>query len=123
MSYATDAELISYALARGITVTSAEAPILLVKAKDWLDIQPITFDTDDVPQAIKDAQMVGALLIHAGYDLFQPDSDRVVSESISGAVSTTYAEKSTYFIQLEALIAPYVTVGKHGGNVINLVRG
>lgn len=123
MSYATDAELIAYALARGVTITSAEAAILLVKAKDWLDIQPITFDTDDVPQAIKDAQMVACMIIHAGYDLMQSDSERVVSESISGAVSTTYADKSTTFKQLQALIAPYTTVGKHAGNTINLVRG
>lgn len=123
MSYATSAELIAYALARGVTITNDEAAILLVKSKDWLDVQPITFDTDDVPQAIKDAQMVASMLIHAGYDLFMPDSERVVSESISGAVSTTYADKSTTFKQLQALIVPYITVGEHGGNTINLVRG
>ena len=40
--YATNEELIAYAAARGVTITALEAPILLTKAGDWLQVQPIT---------------------------------------------------------------------------------
>ena len=122
MSYATESELIAYAAARDVTILEAAATIVLLKAKDWMDVQPITFDTDEVPEGIKTVQMVAALLINSGVNLFESGSERITSENISGAVSTTFADVENYYKQLEALIAPFRT-GSAGGNAFDLNRG
>lgn len=91
MTYATEAELIAYAAARGVTITALEAPILLTKAGDWLQVQPITVP-DPVPDQIKQAQMVCAMIYHAGGDPLAAITPRVTQETVFGAVSVSYSD-------------------------------
>lgn len=117
MTYATDAELIAYAAARGVTITALEAPILLTKAGDWLQIQPITVP-DPVPDQIKQAQMVCAMIYHAGGDPLAAITPRVTQETVFGAVSVSYSDSgpsAPLYPQLAALIRPYLTAGSMGG--------
>lgn len=117
MTYATDAELIAYAAARGVTITALEAPILLTKAGDWLQIQPITVP-DPVPGQIKQAQMVCAMIYHAGGDPLAAITPRVTQETVFGAVSVSYSDSgpsTPLYPQLAALIRPYLTAGSMGG--------
>lgn len=116
MTYATDAELIAYAAARGVTITALEAPILLTKAGDWLQIQPITVP-DPVPDQIKQAQMVCAMIYHAGGDPLAAITPRVTQETVFGAVSVSYSDSvpsTPLYPQLAALIRPYLTAGSMG---------
>ena len=123
MTYATDAELIAYAAARGVTITALEAPILLTKALDWLQVQPITVP-DHVPYKIKQAQMVCAMIYHAGGDPLQAITPRVTSETVFGAVAVTYSDSgpaSPLYPQLQALLRPYL--GGVGGSFFEVRRG
>jgi len=136
-SYATEAELTTYATDRGITLTGAP-DVLLIKAMDWLEVQPFSGSKTDhtqdlqfprngettVPAAIKTAQMVAAVLIDSGEDLLAPQGRRVLSESVAGAVSVSYSDtgrQSTYYPQLAALLRPYL--GSAGGSTFEVRRG
>ena len=124
MTYATDAELIAYAAARGVTVTVLEAPILLTKAGDWLQVQPITVP-DPVPDQIKQAQMVCAMIYHAGGDPLAAITPRVTQETVFGAVSVSYSDSgpsTPLYPQLAALIRPYLTAGSLGGANFRVAR-
>ena len=61
IGYIDTGELIAYAAARGVVITAQQEPILLTKAFDWLQIQPITVP-DPVPEQIQQAQMVCAMI-------------------------------------------------------------
>lgn len=124
MTYATDAELIAYAAARGVAITVLEAPILLTKAGDWLQIQPITVP-DPVPDQIKQAQMVCAMIYHAGGDPLAAITPRVTQETVFGAVSVSYSDSgpsTPLYPQLAALIRPYLTAGSMGGANFRVAR-
>ena len=108
MTYATEQELIDYAAARGITLQQDPA-VLLTLSQDYLDAQRLTVP-DPVPDDLVRANIVGAILIHQGNDLLAPIGQRVLSESVDGAVSVSYSDQgrsTTAYPQLEALIAPY----------------
>lgn len=124
MTYATDAELIAYAAARGVTIPALEAPILLTKAGDWLQVQPITVP-DPVPDQIKQAQMVCAMIYHAGGDPLAAITPRVTQETVFGAVSVSYSDSgpsAPLYPQLAALIRPYLTAGSMGGANFRVAR-
>ena len=124
MTYATEAELIGYAAARGVTITALEAPVLLTKAGDWLQIQPITVP-DPVPDQIKQAQMVCAMIYHAGGDPLAAITPRVTQETVFGAVSVSYSDSgpsTPLYPQLAALIRPYLTAGSMGGANFRVAR-
>ena len=123
MTYATEQELIDFAAARDITL-AGDPGVLLTKAGDWLEVQPIVVP-DPVPDAIKKAQMVAAILIDSGEDLMAPQGQRVLSESVAGAVSVTYSDngrQATFYPQLFALLRPFM-IGAGGGNVFEVRRG
>lgn len=124
MTYATDAELIAYAAARGVTIAALEAPVLLTKAGDWLQIQPITVP-DPVPDQIKQAQMVCAMIYHAGGDPLAAITPRVTQETVFGAVSVSYSDSgpsTPLYPQLAALIRPYLTAGSMSGANFRVAR-
>lgn len=124
MTYATEAELIAYAAARGVTIPALEAPVLLTKAGDWLQIQPITVP-DPVPDQIKQAQMVCAMIYHAGGDPLAAITPRVTQETVFGAVSVSYSDSgpsAPLYPQLAALIRPYLTAGSMGGANFRVAR-
>ena len=114
IGYVDTGELIAYAAARGVTITAIEEPILLTKAFDWLQIQPITVP-DPVPDQIRQAQMVCAMIYHAGGDPLAAITPRVTQETVFGAVSYSDSGPSTpLYPQLAALIRPYLTAGQMG---------
>ena len=124
MTYATEAELIAYAAARGVTIAVLEAPVLLTKAGDWLQVQPITVP-DPVPDQIKQAQMVCAMIYHAGGDPLAAITPRVTQETVFGAVSVSYSDSgpsTPLYPQLAALIRPYLTAGSMGGANFRVAR-
>ena len=124
MTYATEQELIDYAAARGITLQQ-DPVVLLTLSQDYLDSQKLNVpapdadpdpdpdpnaDPDPVPADLVRANIVGAILIDQGNDLLAPIGQRVLSESVDGAVSVSYSDQgrsTTAYPQLEALIAPY----------------
>ena len=108
MTYATEQELIDYSTARGITLQQDPA-VLLTLSQDYLDAQKLTVP-EPVPDDLVKANIVGAALIDQGNDLLAPVGQRVLSESVDGAVSVSYSDQgrsTTAYPQLEALIAPY----------------
>lgn len=136
-SYVTETELEIYADDRAI-VLATSPDILLIKAMDWLDVQAFSGSKTDpdqalqfprndettVPQRIKTAQMVAAILIDSGEDLMATQGQRVLSESVAGAVSVNYSDsgrQSTYYPQLSSLLAPYKSGG--GGYSFEVSRG
>ena len=108
MTYATEQELIDYSTARGITLQQDPA-VLLTLSQDYLDAQKLNVP-DPVPDDLVKANIVAAILIDQGNDLLAPVGQRVLSESVDGAVSVSYSDQgrsTTAYPQLEALIAPY----------------
>ena len=125
IGYVTTQELIEYADARGIDVEVGQESILLTKALDWLSIQPLTIP-DPVPDQIKTAQMVCALIYNDDGDPLAPITPRVTQESVAGAVSVSYSDSgpaTPLYPQLQALIRPYLSAGVMGGNNFAVVRG
>lgn len=116
IGYVDTGELIAYAAARGVVISVDQEPILLTKALDWLQIQPITVP-DPVPDQIKQAQMVCAMIYHAGGDPLAAITPRVTQETVFGAVSVSYSDSgpsTPLYPQLAALLRPYLTAGQMG---------
>lgn len=133
-SYNTQAELTTYATDRDITLTGT-ADVLLIQAMDWLELRSfkgaktdpaqslewprtgvlvngVTVADDVVPERIKQAQLAAAVMIDQGADLLPTVEQRVIAESVAGAVSVQYSDKgnqSPVFTKLNALIRDYVT--------------
>lgn len=123
MSYATPLELTDYAAARGITL-SGDPQQLLTRSQDYLDAQKLVVP-DPVPDDLVTANIVGAILIDGGADLLAPVGQRVVEETVSGAVSVKYSDngsQTTAYPQLEALIAQYRPVSTAGFMQIEVTR-
>lgn len=134
-TYVTTTELETYATKRGITLSgSPTSEILLIKAMDYIETRPykgVKYDSDQdlqfprspdstVPDNIEIAQMVAAILIDTGVDLFETIERAVKRRKIDGATETEYmdnaAEKALY-PQLNALLRPYLSSGPGGFNV------
>lgn len=116
IGYVDTGELIAYAAARGVVISVDQEPILLTKAMDWLQIQPITVP-DPVPDQIKQAQMVCAMIYHAGGDPLAAITPRVTQETVFGAVSVSYSDSgpsTPLYPQLAALLRQYLIAGQMG---------
>ena len=135
VGYVTEDELEAYATARGITISGNKA-VLLQKALDWLELQPFSGekydedqelefprdDDDEVPDKIKTAQMVCALIYDSGGDPLAAISKKVIREKVD-VLEVQYSESSSsndLYPQLSLLLAPYLT---GGGSGFNVVRG
>jgi len=135
IGYVTEDELEAYATARGITISGNKA-VLLQKALDWLELQPFSGvkydedqdlefprdDDDEVPDKIKTAQMVCALIYDAGGDPLAAISKKVIREKVD-VLEVQYSESSSsndLYPHLSLLLAPYLT---GGGSGFNVVRG
>lgn len=117
MTYATNQELVDYADERGVTIALGDAPVLLVKAFDWLTAQRLSVP-DPVPDDLKKAQMAAALIYHEGGDPLAAILPRVTQESV-GPVSVSYSDRGplrTLYPLLQSLIAPYRAAGAGGSN-------
>ena len=137
IGYNTEQDLTDYATARGITLVRDEA-VLLTLALDWLELRPFKGDKTDpdqplqfprngsetVPDAIKTAQLVAAIIYDQGGDPMGAISQRVLSERVEGAVSVTYSDKGnavTLYPQLNDLLRDYVA--NSGGFQFAVTRG
>jgi hypothetical protein len=64
-----------------------------------------------VPDNIKTAQMQAALIYDAGENPMADTSTKVIEETVFGAVSVKYSDKSgagTYYTYLNKLLEPYL---------------
>ena len=146
-SYVTEAELITYATDRGISLQNA-TDVLLIKAMDWLELQSFKGAKTDPAQAlqwpragaivngeeledtlipvnIKSAQLQAAIQVAAGDDLLPNLEPRVLSEEVGGAIKVTYSDKgnqSVIFSRLNAYLRDYLSNGGSATN-FNVVRG
>ena len=128
-SYVTEAELTTYATDRGLTI-AGDTSILLIQAMDYVETRPyagIKTDPDqdlqfprypdtDVPQDIKTAQMVAAILTDSGVNLFATVGRAVKMEKVD-VLETEYmdnAAESARYPQLDNLLAPYYANGSGG---------
>lgn len=143
-SFVTRAEYIAYAAARGVVVADVDASdVDLIKAVDFLlaecwrgDVtvatqalpfprtvynfdRTLAYPSDEVPSAIKRAQMMLALSSKSGIDLMPNfEGGASVTREKIGPIETEYSEASLYnrpsFPAVSAAIAPY-SCG-HGGS-------
>ena len=135
IGYVSEDELLAYATARGITISGNKA-VLLQKALDWLELQPFSGvkydedqdlefprdDDDEVPDKIKTAQIVCALIYDSGGDPLAAISKKVIREKVD-VLEVQYSESSSendLYPLLTLLLAPYLT---GGGSGFNVVRG
>ena len=137
IGYATTEELISYAAARGVTLSQAPE-VLLTMALDYIEslepqlggeradpAQPYSWPrtmTAGVPLAIKQAQMVAAMTEDAGTVLMPVTSGPQIIREKVGPLETEYAEGVSAGVsipQIDGLIAPFL---KNSGFFLNLVR-
>lgn len=115
-SYVTEAELTTYATDRGETITG-DLSVLLIKAMDYIETRRYIgvktdfdqalqwprevctgqygceIDNQVVPQDIKDAQMVAALIVDGGDDL-QPTVDRATKREKVDVIEVEYQENA-----------------------------
>lgn len=124
IGYNTEAELTTYAAARGITLNLATS-ITLTRALDYIESRSYKGDKTDldqtlqfprdgdttVPDDIKTAQLVAALVYDSGGDPMGAIGPRVLSNTVVGAVAQTYSDKgnqTTLYPHLSALLRPYL---------------
>lgn len=114
-SYVTEAELTTYATARGITI-AGDTEELLIKAMDYIESlaykgikftqdQPLQWPranvvvdgyliaTDEIPQELKNGEMETAISIDEGEDPLA-DIPRVKSKTTVGPISVEYKDGS-----------------------------
>ena len=133
-SYVTEAELATYASDRGITIATVDTTILLIKAMDFLesrnfigvktDITQVlqwprevctgilycAIDNTVVPTAIKQAQMIAALIIDGGNEV-QPTVERAVKSERVDVLEVEYMDNAIATIQhtkLQDILRPYL---------------
>ena len=127
IGYSTVEELIQFGADRGVDIDPSAGSIALRRALDWLEIQPLIFDPEDVPAGIVKAQRVCALIYAQGGDPLSPFGPRVTAEAVSGAVSVSYSDSGPMvpiYPELEALIAPFRDdLGAWRGTYFRVDRG
>lgn len=119
----TPQDLVDFAAARGVTIDIADAPVLLTRAADWLETQPIEYPDDPVPDSIVKAQLVCAMIYAEGGDPLQAITPRVTSQTVFGAVARTFSDSgpaTPLYPQLQALLSPFMT--GPGGHQFRVAR-
>ena len=126
-TYKTSTELTAYATARAITILAADKDIILLKAMDYIESRIYSgYKTDStqalefprngdetVPAKIGQAQMVAALLIDSGVNLFSAIERGIKREKVD-IIETEYqtnAAEYTRYPELEVLLAPFIYAG------------
>lgn len=124
-TYITESELTAYATARGITILASDKDIIRLKAMDYIEVQsywgsktdedqdlefPRNGDTE-VPEKIKTAQIIAALLVDSGEDLF-PTSEQAVKREKIDLIEIEYQDYTNSlksYPQLNKLLAPFLS--------------
>ena len=130
-SYVTELELTTYAADRDINI-SGNTETLLIKAMDYIEIQsywgtktdedqdlefPRNGDTV-VPEKIKTAQIVTALLIDSGEDMF-PTSEQAIKREKIDIIEIEYQDFTSSlknYPQLNKLLTPFLS--SSGGSFV-----
>lgn len=145
-SYVTEAELTAFAAARGVTV-SGDPEELLIKAMDYIEsrefigikydpdqslqwprsrvvIDTYARDYDEIPQELKNAQILGALAIDEGNDPLA-NAERVEKSVKVGAIEIEYeaGRSSTILSKLDASLRKLLASGSSGGINFIVNRG
>lgn len=125
-TYNTVEELADYATARAITL-SLDSELILLKAMDYIETrsywgsktdsdQELEFPRngdEEVPAKIKKAQLVAAVLIDSGVDLFAR-IERGIKRRKIDVIETEYqtnAAESVRYPELEVLLTPFINNG------------
>jgi len=134
-SYVTVAELETYASDRGITITASDKTVLLIKAMDYIETRnyisyktvstqalefprylcsmysyDCEYDNDEVPDDIKKAQIVAALLIDEGNELQATTTQTVKREKVD-VLEVEYMDNSSQansYTSLNDLLNPFL---------------
>lgn len=150
--YNTVSDYTTYATAVGVTLptTDADKTIQLVKACRYIDslepqlmgyrvdenqdnayprydmiINGYPYSSTTVPSIVKTLELELALDINAGVDIYNRESDLpVVSESVAGAISVTYATPaSVYNRKKESMAVSLIRqLSNNAGMSVRLVR-
>lgn len=125
IGYVEEADFTAYAAARGITLLRPVSETL-TQGLDYIEIQDYSGEKTDpnqalqfprngdteVPDNIVTAQMQAALIYDTGNDPMANTEPKVLEETVFGAVSVKYSDKSgssTYYTYLNQLLAPYLS--------------
>lgn len=126
-TYKTSTELTAYATARAITILASDKDVILLKAMDYIESRIYSgYKTDStqalefprngdttVPVKIGQAQMVAALLIDSGVNLFAAIERGIKREKVD-IIETEYqtnATEYTRYPELEVLLSPFIYAG------------
>ena len=130
-SYVTELELTTYAADRDITI-SGNTETLLIKAMDYIEIQSYWGSKTDedqdlefprngdtvIPEKIKTAQIVTALLIDSGENMF-PTSEQAVKREKIDIIEIEYQDFTNSlknYPQLNKLLTPFLS--SSGGSFV-----
>lgn len=123
-TYVTVAELNAYATARGI-ILALDEELTLLKAMDYIEIQSYWGDKTDetqvlefprngdtvVPEKIKTAQIITAILIDGGEDMF-PTSEQAVKREKIDVIEIEYQDYTNSlknYPQLSKLLSSFLS--------------
>lgn len=150
-SYATRAEIIAYAAARGVTIADeAESDVFAIKAMDYIERQNFKgvpsygvpgvvqalqfprdeieyqgayFDADAIPLILKNAQAEAAMLISQGIDL-EPNrsADAAIKRDKVGPLETEYFAPPAFGATTPNLDALLKPLIVGSGFAINVIR-
>ena len=126
IGYNDTTDLTAYAAARNVTLNQSES-VLLTKALDYIEIQKysgtktdpeqaLQFPRDgetEVPEQIKKAQLVCAMIYNDGNDPLGSIGQRVLKEKVD-VVEIEYSDKgnqSNFYPFLNALLADFLAYG------------
>lgn len=138
IGYVEETDFTAYALARGITLARPVSETL-TQALDYIEIQNYSGEKTDPNQALKfprngdtevpdnivTAQMQAALIYDTGNDPMASTGQKVLEETVFGAVSVKYSDKSgvgTSYTYLNQLLAPYLA-NQSGASNFMVSRG
>jgi hypothetical protein len=145
-SYVSEATLVAFALARGVTLTT-DSTELLIKAMDYIDsldyigikknytqttqwprydvwIDGYNFYSDQIPQELKNAQCLTAMAIEEGTDPLANLARTVTQETI-GNLSVSYASSGAsqeLNIKIGQALRKLLKGGWTGGNTFKCVK-
>jgi hypothetical protein len=140
-SYASEAELSAYAVARGVTISGTDDQLLL-RAMDYLEqqnfkgtkgtkeqalqwprfdvvIDTYWIDTDEIPLLLKEAQMEYALSIDAGVDPSETVDRSVKREKVS-SIEVEYMDGANDTPYIKAASQKLTKLLKSGGSLMVL---
>lgn len=130
IGYVEETDLSAYTAARGITLQLSTS-VTLTLALDYIESQTFKGEKTDpdqvlefprdgdteIPQGIKNAQMEAALVFDSGADPQGAVGQRVIENTVHGAVTQRFSDSGTstpIYRKLNAALRPYLSNGGSG---------